>query len=81
MDEETKELAEKIREICIKAAKEGFIDASISGLCTEGAVEAAISAMQMINLEKELAKTLAGNQYSRETKSSITITRHKNSNS
>lgn len=56
MDDKTKALAEKIREICIKAAKDGFIDASISGLCTEGAIEAAIGAIQMVDLEKELSK-------------------------
>lgn len=49
-----KETAEKIREACIKAAREGFMDASISGLCDEGAMEAAISSMQMINLDRIL---------------------------
>ncbi len=49
-----KEIAEKIREACIKAAREGFMDASISGLCDEGAMEAAISSMQMINLDRIL---------------------------
>lgn len=49
-----KETAEKIREACIKAAREGFMDASMSGLCNEGAVEAAISSIQMLNLEKVL---------------------------
>jgi hypothetical protein len=46
------ELSEKIREACIKAAREGFMDASMSGLCTEGAMEAAISAMQSLNMEQ-----------------------------
>ena len=49
-----KETAEKIREACVKAAKEGFMDASMSGLCTEGAMEAAVSAIQSLNLEKVL---------------------------
>lgn len=47
-----KELAERIREACIKAAREGFMDASMSGLCTEGAIEAAISAMQSLDIEE-----------------------------
>ncbi|MEQ9278646.1 MAG: acetyltransferase [Balneola sp.] len=47
--------AEIIREACINAAKEGFMDASISGLCNEGAVEAAISAIQKLDLTKVLA--------------------------
>jgi hypothetical protein len=50
MDEN--KLAEMIRLACIKAAKEGFMDASMSGLCTEGAMEAAISAMESLDLEK-----------------------------
>lgn len=45
-------LAEAIREACIKAAREGFMDASMSGLCTEGAMEAAISAMQSLDIEQ-----------------------------
>lgn len=49
--------AEKIRDACIKAAKEGFIDASISGLCTEGAMEAAISSIEMLDLEKILSQS------------------------
>lgn len=47
-----KEFTEQVREACIKAAREGFIDASMSGLCTEGAMEAAISAMQSLDIEK-----------------------------
>lgn len=45
-------LAEKIQTACIEAAREGFQDASMSGLCTEGAMEAAISAIQNLELEK-----------------------------
>ncbi len=46
--------AELIREACIKAAKEGFLDASISGLCHQGSIEAAISAIQKLDLDKLL---------------------------
>jgi len=48
---QTEALAEKIRAACIEAAKEGFMDASISGLCAEGAIEAAIGAMESLNLK------------------------------
>lgn len=48
---QTEALAEKIRTACIEAAKEGFMDASISGLCAEGAIEAAIGAMESLNLK------------------------------
>ena len=47
-------MAQKIRKKCIQAAREGFRDASISGLCAEGAMEAAISGMQKIDLTKML---------------------------
>jgi hypothetical protein len=53
-EQEKMELAERIRKECIKAAREGFRDASMSGLCREGAMEAAISAMQNLNLDKLL---------------------------
>lgn len=45
-------LAKTIQNTCIKEAKSGFRDASIRGLCSEGAMEAAISAIQMIDVEK-----------------------------
>lgn len=45
-----KHLARKVRRACIEAAKEGFKDASMSGLCAEGAMEAAISAMQSLDV-------------------------------
>lgn len=49
-----KEVAEKVRKICIQTAREGFREASMSGLCTEGAEEAAISAMQKLDLNNIL---------------------------
>lgn len=53
MEENKKiELAEKIQKACIEAARQGFKDASMSGLCTEGAMEVAISSMQKLDLVK-----------------------------
>lgn len=46
-----KNVAEKVRAACIEAAREGFQDASMSGLCQEGAIEAAIGSMQSLDLE------------------------------
>jgi|AntRauTorckE6833_2_1112554.scaffolds.fasta_scaffold165227_1 hypothetical protein len=46
------ELAEVIRKACVKEATEGFRDASMSGLCMEGAMEAAVSAIQKMKIEK-----------------------------
>jgi hypothetical protein len=47
-------LAEAVRDACIKAALDGYEDASISGLCGEGALEVAISAMRRLRSEELL---------------------------
>ncbi|MGD8748087.1 MAG: acetyltransferase [Balneolaceae bacterium] len=52
------QLSEKIRNSCIQAAREGFREASMSGLCSEGAMEAAIGAIQSINLDEIVADFL-----------------------
>jgi len=49
-------LAESVRKACIEAARDGFNDASMSGLCTEGAMEAAVSSIQKLNLESIISK-------------------------
>lgn len=49
-------LAETIRDICAREARDGFMDASIQGLCTEGAMEAAVSAIERIDLKKVIEK-------------------------
>lgn len=49
-------IADRIKQACIQAAREGFRDASFSGLCSEGAMEAAVSAIQSLDLDKELEK-------------------------
>jgi hypothetical protein len=52
-------LAETVRKACIEAAREGFRDASVSGLCRDGAEEAAIGAIQKLDInglvEKEVS--------------------------
>lgn len=45
-----RDFAETVRAACIQAAVEGYENASISGLCAEGAFEAAISAIRMLDL-------------------------------
>lgn len=47
-------VAQAVREACIEAALEGYERARISGLCHEGAWEAAVSAMRMLSLERVL---------------------------
>lgn len=55
MNEEPRmRLAERVREACLEAALAGYENASISGLCHEGAWEAAVSAIQMVDLEQLL---------------------------
>lgn len=43
--------AERVRAACIQAALEGYEAAAISGLCHEGAWEAAIDAMRMLDID------------------------------
>jgi hypothetical protein len=44
------DLAERVRQACVEAALAGYERAEISGLCREGAFEAAISAIRMVDL-------------------------------
>jgi len=53
-EQSKRELAEKVRQTCIQAAKAGFEQARMDGLCVEGAVETAVSAMQNLNLDQLL---------------------------
>ncbi len=43
-------LAENVRSACIEAAIRGYEQASLSGLCHEGAWEAALDAVRQLNL-------------------------------
>lgn len=45
------EFARQVREQCINTAVQAYEDASISGLCGEGAFEAAISAIRMMDID------------------------------
>ena len=44
------QMAEAVRTACIEAALAGYEDAAASGLCHEGAWEAAISALQQLDI-------------------------------
>ena len=46
----TDRVAEAVRAACIRAAQEAFEQASMSGLCCEGAWEVAVGAMQTLDL-------------------------------
>lgn len=50
------ELAQLVRDECVQTAVSAYENASMSGLCGEGAFEASVSAMRMLNMEKVLEK-------------------------
>ena len=55
---EARERIEAVRRACIEAAVDAYEQASIAGLCREGAWEAAVSAMRSLDLAR-LARTLS----------------------
>lgn len=54
IDPTQRAIAEKVRAACVQAAVAGFEQARMDGLCEEGAVETAVSAIQNLNLEQLL---------------------------
>ncbi len=50
-DADQHRIAQIVKDKCIEAALSGYENASLSGLCHEGAWEAAISAIRTIDLE------------------------------
>lgn len=59
------QIAQTVRNICIRASLEGYENATASGLCHEGAWEAAISAMRMLDLDAILETVRNGDTKSR----------------
>jgi len=51
-EEDLKKVAETVREQCAKVAWKQFEDASMSGLCAEGAIESAVGAVQALDLDE-----------------------------
>jgi hypothetical protein len=51
------QLASAIRNTCVQAALDGYERAQIAGLCQEGAWEAAVDAIRMLNLRAILQAT------------------------
>ena len=45
------QLAATVRNACVRAALDGYERAQIAGLCQEGAWEAAVDAMRMVDLK------------------------------
>ncbi len=54
ISEGQRRLAQIVRDACIQAAKDGYERAAMSGLCEDGALEAALSAIHMIDLDAVL---------------------------
>lgn len=50
MTERRLELAERVRQACLEAARQAYQDASQSGLCEEGALEVALGAIDTLDL-------------------------------
>lgn len=52
---EHRRIAEAVRAACIAAVPEGYQQALMSGLCDEGALEVAISAVRTVDLDAVIA--------------------------
>lgn len=50
-EEDRRRIAIAMRNACVEAAKDGYERAAIGGLCAEGALEAALSAIQMVDVD------------------------------
>lgn len=57
------ELAGRVRTACVLAALDGYERAQIAGLCQEGAWEAAIDAIRMVDLRAILQQEAADPPY------------------
>ena len=53
------QLAAAVRNACVRAALDGYEQAQIAGLCQEGAWEAAVDAMRMVDLRTILQESAA----------------------
>jgi hypothetical protein len=53
--ESRRRLAEAVRQACLKAAREGYENAGISGLCEEGRWECAVDAIRALDIEAVIA--------------------------
>ncbi|MEP4548299.1 MAG: hypothetical protein ABJ000_19130 [Saccharospirillum sp.] len=55
-EQQARHWAEATRAACQQAAQNAFEEASILGLCREGAIEAALSAIEMVDVNEVKAK-------------------------
>ena len=59
LNKDQQELAEQVRQACVKTALDAYEEASIKGLCHEGAWEYAIDAMRTLKIDEALIKPLS----------------------
>lgn len=57
IDDTREDLKEKVRAACLKAARDAYDDALVRGLCAEGALEAALGAIETLDLDALPGKT------------------------
>lgn len=50
-----RQLAEAVRQACLKAAREAYENAGISGLCEEGRWECALGAIRALDVDAVIA--------------------------
>lgn len=60
MEPDRREIAEAVRQACIDAALTAYEEAGVLGLCAEGRWEAAVSAIQSLDLHRVSAEPAAG---------------------
>ena len=53
-------LAAQVQQACLAAARRGYEEAAVSGLCHEGAWEAALGAIEMVDLDALVAGSKEG---------------------
>ena len=53
--EDSRKVAERVRRACRQAVRTGYADAAAAGLCAEGALEAALGALDRLDLDEVLA--------------------------
>lgn len=58
--EEQRVIAETVRKACLEAARAASEDARISGLCADGALEAALGTIEMLDLDAVIAGRRVG---------------------
>ncbi len=55
-EQQARQWAEAMRAACKEAAQTAFEEASMLGLCQEGAIEAALSAIEMVDVNEVKAE-------------------------